>query len=189
MPVFGGGKFWLNDPRPEDFDIGVVAHSSSMICRFNGHVSKHYSVAQHSVLCSYQCDNEEEALEMLFHDGEEPYTGDIITPFKRLFIPNYHTIQDKILKAMGQKFGFVWKGMSPKMEEIDRRMLVTEVYSLIPKRMRKNWEGYLTHKAYDFKIKPWSSKKAKNEFLNRYWELTHGRNISITLRSPISQCG
>ena len=180
MPIFGGGKFWLKEPEPQDFDIGVIAHALSMICRFNGHVKTHYSVAQHSVLASEKCSNKEDALKMLFHDGGEAYTGDIITPLKK-YLTNYEEIESNILIAMGKKFGFIWDGMKPEMKEIDKRLLATEVASLVPKKCQKNWSLHLKFQPYDMKIVPWSRKKSKDLFLKRYWELTNGKNIQGAL--------
>jgi hypothetical protein len=34
---------------PEDVDIRDIAHATAMQCRYNGHVTKFYSVAEHMV--------------------------------------------------------------------------------------------------------------------------------------------
>jgi hypothetical protein len=54
IQTFSGRRFYPADPRPDDMDIGDVAHALSMVCRFNGHVRFHYSVAQHAVLSAWQ---------------------------------------------------------------------------------------------------------------------------------------
>lgn len=80
--TYTGKKFYPFNPRIEDICIEDIAHSLSLICRFQGHLPEHYSVAQHSVLVSYLVPIELR-LEGLLHDAAEAYIGDIIRPIKR----------------------------------------------------------------------------------------------------------
>ena len=45
-----GIYFNFNDPVVEDISILDIAHSLSNQCRFTGHTSEFYSVAEHSML-------------------------------------------------------------------------------------------------------------------------------------------
>jgi len=47
-----GVAFPIPDFTPEDFDIYVIAHALSNICRFSGHATRFYSVGQHSYMVS-----------------------------------------------------------------------------------------------------------------------------------------
>ena len=66
--TFTGRKFWVLDPQPEDVNIIDIAHALAMKVRFNGHVSRFYSVAQHSVLVAEQ---QEQRREDAAYENEE----------------------------------------------------------------------------------------------------------------------
>ena len=53
LQTYTGKIFDFNDIRPEVIDIIDIAHALSNVCRWGGHCSKFYSVAEHSILCSY----------------------------------------------------------------------------------------------------------------------------------------
>src|SRR5689334_10911717 len=79
MTTFSGEPFWPLDPQPEDIRIVDIAHALSLQCRFNGHTKFHYSVAQHSLIMSFNVPLQF-ALEALLHDAAEAYIGDLIRP-------------------------------------------------------------------------------------------------------------
>jgi len=49
IQTHSGKRFDLLDPAPEMVDVGDIAHALGMICRFTGHCSRPYSVAEHCV--------------------------------------------------------------------------------------------------------------------------------------------
>ena len=59
METWTGGRFSLREPRPEDVDILDIAHALGHVTRYTGHVSAHYSVAEHSILVSQLVPDEE----------------------------------------------------------------------------------------------------------------------------------
>lgn len=167
MTTYTGGMFWLLDPRPSEVCIEDIAHALSLICRYNGHIKQFYSVAQHCVLVSKHCDGGD-ALYGLLHDSAEAYTGDIISPLKKL-LPNYKVIEERILTAVYKKFGL--KNSDKRKQRIkvwDNILLATEVKELIPYKYL-NWKMVEPH---NIKIRPcWSPKKAERLFLKRFNEL------------------
>lgn len=74
------------DPDPDVIRIDDIAHALSLICRYNGHVDHHYSVAQHSLeVVRFLQDKGAPTsvqLEGLLHDAAEAYMGDLASPLK-----------------------------------------------------------------------------------------------------------
>lgn len=82
-----GRKFYPLDPRFQEVNIEDVAHALSMKVRFNGHVQRYYSVAQHSVHVSrilerWHPKRRDLAMWGLLHDAAEAYLADIPRPMK-----------------------------------------------------------------------------------------------------------
>ncbi len=79
------GKMFPYDRVTADcIDIRDIGHALSHLCRFTGHTSMFYSVAQHSLLVSEKMQGGPEAkLAGLLHDATEAYTNDLSTPLKK----------------------------------------------------------------------------------------------------------
>jgi hypothetical protein len=76
-----GQKFDLANPNADMVHPADIAHSLSMQCRFNGHTSSFYSVAQHCYLVADLVPAEHQ-LAALLHDATEAYVGDMVRPLK-----------------------------------------------------------------------------------------------------------
>ncbi len=76
-----GRAFPLLGATAADVDWLDVAESLSKICRFNGHTTHFYSVAQHCVLVADMLEPDLR-LHGLLHDAHEAYIGDHTTPMK-----------------------------------------------------------------------------------------------------------
>lgn len=87
MLTASGRRFYLWDPDPADIVWSDIGHALENLCRFNGHTSLLYTVAEHSVrVCRLVREwggNREEQLAGLLHDASEAYFGDIPRPLKR----------------------------------------------------------------------------------------------------------
>lgn len=165
MQTYSGRQFWPLDPRPEEVCIEDIAHALSLICRFNGHCERFYSVAEHSVLVSLVVPKEI-ALWALLHDASEAYIADIIRPAKR-FITGYAELEEKIMASVCARFGLPAK-MPPAVKRADNAVLADEARSIM-KNSASAWAlpeppagtcptGLLPHKAEEF-------------FLARYYDL------------------
>jgi 5'-deoxynucleotidase YfbR-like HD superfamily hydrolase len=99
-----------------DVELDDVAQSLSHLCRFTGHTSAFYSVAEHSVICSCVAPKLLPADERfaplagfvarlgLLHDAHEAYLGDIATPLKRFF-PGLDDVKARVDAAIFERFG------------------------------------------------------------------------------------
>jgi hypothetical protein len=68
--------------KPADVCVEDVAHSLSLICRFGGHCSSFFSVAEHSIMVAQRVPPKFR-LTALLHDATEAYLGDMVRPVKR----------------------------------------------------------------------------------------------------------
>lgn len=181
MQTYTGNRFFPLDPRPDDFNLLDIAHSLSMQCRYNGHVTNFYSVAEHSVLVSQVIEQETEnrglALWGLLHDASETYIGDMVRPLK-LSLSEFSMIENKILWAMGEAFNLQLAGQvgsetaCPIPEEVaavDTRILVDEKNTLMAATLHR-WDvqGIMPTGAV---IQMWSPENAEKAFIQRFEEL------------------
>lgn len=104
--TFTGRQFNFLVLRPEDIAIEDIARSLAMQCRFVGHVSKFYSVAEHSFLASLLVP-QEDARWALLHDAAEAYLADMSRPLKHFTNLGdiYRELEDKVMRVICKKFG------------------------------------------------------------------------------------
>lgn len=112
------------EPTPEMICIEDIAHALSYQCRFGGHLPKFYSVAQHSLNCSYLIEDKALKLEALLHDASEAYLLDIPRPIKS-GLTNYKQIEEGLMRVIFAKFGLLYP-IHEKVKEIDEIMLQLE---------------------------------------------------------------
>ena len=126
--TFTGKKFYVLDVQPEDICIADIAHSLSLQCRYNGHCSQFYSVAEHSVLIALHAMNEghtyPDIMRALMHDAVEAYIGDIPKPVK-LSIPALMKAEDEIEGIIMDKYGLA-RGKADWLEDYDYRITIDE---------------------------------------------------------------
>lgn len=158
--TIGGNLFDYEKPHNNTYHITDIAHALSLITRFNGHIEERYSVAQHSVYCSYKCSN---PMWGLMHDAAEAYVGDIPTPLKRL-LPCFSEKEEEIMAAIQKQFEL---GEPPAdLKLVDRKMLATEASFFAHELIGISEVPYA-----DINCEPWSESEAKIRFLQRFNEL------------------
>ena len=162
--TYTGIHLSFDDFSESMINIEDIAHALSMTVRFNGHCSRFYSVAEHSVLVSHLVDPEY-ALEGLLHDASEAYLGDVAKPLKNL-LPDYQIIEGRFENVIAQKFNltFPW----PKtVKEVDGRLLADEAIEFHP-TYKNDWG---IGEPFDVEVIGYNPDKAKELFLNRYYKL------------------
>ncbi|MCU5775196.1 HD family hydrolase [Winslowiella arboricola] len=113
----------FNAVSADSICIEDIACALSNICRFTGHLPDFYSVAQHSVACSYQVPAGF-AFEALMHDAAEAYCNDISAPLKAL-LPDYRAIEGRVDAVIRAKYNLPL-AMSQPVKYADLIMLATE---------------------------------------------------------------
>jgi 5'-deoxynucleotidase YfbR-like HD superfamily hydrolase len=140
------------EPTLEMIQIEDIAHALASLPRFGGHLNKHYSVAQHSVMCAMRATSIEDKKAALLHDGSEAYMLDIPTPIKAK-LPDYKMYENNLMLKIAEKFNFEYP-LSDNVHKIDREMLLLE------------WDNLVVNENDEFEC--WDHAKAKEEFLECY---------------------
>ncbi len=107
ISTYTGIRFYPAQPDAEGICIEDIAHALSLLCRGNGHVSKYWSIAQHSILCAREAAARELpdrlVLACLLHDAGECYLSDVPRPFKRE-LPRYRELEDRLIDLIYNRF-------------------------------------------------------------------------------------
>jgi uncharacterized protein len=162
--LYSGKKFDLLNPNLEGITIEEVAHGLSQINRWTGQTTKPLSVAEHLCNCCDMCPDEHK-LGALTHDVPEDFCNDVSKPLKNC-LPDYQKIERNIEMSVAEQWNLPYPH-HPVVKIVDNCMMVTEGIQLI-KNFEKEKYDYIP---YDIKIKCWSPRRAKKEFLKRYYKL------------------
>lgn len=162
MQTASGRMFWPMDPRPGEVHIDDIAYGLSNLCRFGGHCTHFYSVAQHSVYVSYQVPSEH-ALCALLHDATEAYCVDVPRPIKR-FLAGYRDIETRIWHAVAARFNLPLE-MPECVHAADNAVLLAEKDQImLPSPAPWSVPG----EAAKVTIVRWTPGNARRMFLRRY---------------------
>lgn len=164
----------LVDPDPENLHIEDIATALSRICRFGGHSSAFYSVAQHSILVTALVPQECQKAALL-HDAAEAYLGDVIKPLKVLLGAAYKQLEDRFETAIYRKYGVqISSVVKAEVKQADMLMLEMEHEALIlqsPGRLNgmmhnTAWEWYDENGKW-----AWDSETAREIFMQVFNQL------------------
>lgn len=175
MLLQSGRHFTHTQPQIDQVDIDDIAHALSMQCRYGGHTSRFYSVAEHCCYVSDYCPYDIK-LWGLLHDASEAYLVDIPRPVKVL-LSNYAEMESKIMDCVALRYGLS-KEMPKEVKLWDNRVLITEMLAIMPE------PDFIVQQKYpaidDLYINCWSPEQAKMEFIYRFNGLyNHCRDIAL----------
>jgi 5'-deoxynucleotidase YfbR-like HD superfamily hydrolase len=162
LQTYTGVMFDLMNPQPDKIVIDDIAHALANTCRWNGHTSQYFSVAQHCCMM-WDAAPTEYKLTYLLHDGEEAYWGDIISPIKSILkevCPDLYNRMVNLRMMILEKYNALPENECSKL--MDYEHLQWEYHNLI-KTPRDAMElRNCTNMC-------WLPLRAKNEFLERFY--------------------
>lgn len=192
MQTHSGTALDLSRPDPSDVRLHDVAHALAHLCRYNGHTSRHYSVAEH---CCHVADYLEDrsavvyrhlglaggglgaelALAGLLHDASEAYVGDLTFPMQQALGADARIA----VRGMHDR---VWWAISAALHVptfidihatavkwVDRQILLDERNALMGEPPRP-WD--VPGEPLGVTIRGWSAATAKGQWLVRYARLS-----------------
>lgn len=141
MQTASGKQYWPLDPRAEEVDPVDIAHHLSLLCRYCGASSRHYSVAEHTlgvlrvgvreadrILPGIGRFNSVFQIALLLHDAAEAYCHDLIRPIKRS-ITGYAGIESQNFHAICERFDLQVADLAmfnDLVKQADNAMLLAE---------------------------------------------------------------
>ena len=183
ITTYTGKRFFPIAPESDKIDITDIAHSLSMHCRGNGHVTTFFSVAQHCILCAKEAlargYSDRIALACLLHDAAESYLSDVPRPLKKE-IPSYNEYESAILDLVYEKYlgSILTDSEKELVRVIDDDMLYFDLAVLLketPDSPRPD-----VHIEPDYTFVPFS--EVEDEYLQLF------ENISKKLNYAVDKC-
>lgn len=179
-----GIRFELLAPTADMVHPGDIAFSLARLCRFNGHTSKHYSVAEHCFR-AHELVEPEHQLVTLLHDATEAYIGDMVRPLKhamreyaasRGVLDVYAQIEHRVWLAICERFDLEPE-LPDQVKEADMYMLAVERRDLMPAHPDA-WDCIQGIELPAWRIKPWSAEEARDRYFQRLMELLRSSKLT-----------
>jgi uncharacterized protein len=123
------------EPDPAAIRIEDIAHALSNQCRWTGHTSRFYSVAEHSLGVS-RLVPDHLALSALLHDASEAYLADLARPIKKAagLGEVYLEVEAGLEHAIAERFGTLADPLGHELiKAADEDMLWAEAKLLLPR--------------------------------------------------------
>lgn len=154
LHTHAGLAFDLVEPRVEQVSLRDVAHALSNLCRFTGHASRFYSVAEHSVHVSRRVAADVGRLGLprravwcaLMHDAHEAYLGDVASPIKAAMSAmggtSWTSFERGVERCVRERFDCAFErdsSIASAVLEADLRMLATEAPQVLPWPPPRDW--------------------------------------------------
>lgn len=152
MTLYSGKRFYPSRIGELEVDIEDIAHALSLLCRFAGHTSKHYSVAEHCVRVAthLRISGSSRPVQLLglLHDATEAYVVDLPSPIKHLpEMKSYRDLEDAIAERIGKRFGLSPLGHA-QVKAADLYLLDYESEEFLGSEGRAGWKAEFAEARY-----------------------------------------
>jgi len=173
-----GGRFYPEDPMPEEVFISDIANGLALDCRYSGQgrVDRFYSVAEHSVLMARHAYAvlkwaPMEALAVLLHDASEAFLNDLSRAVKHAVGPGYSDLEDRIGRVIDRVFNVTEARLrlEKQIKSLDRCMVPLEKAAIM--RHPQPWAFDQFQPLRGVVIECWTPAVAKRQFLETYVSL------------------
>ena len=101
--TFTGKEVDILNPTEKMICMEDISHGLANICRFGGHLNRHYSVAMHTLLVMDLAPVHLKQAALL-HDASEAYLGDVIKPVKHILGKVYADLETNWTNVICSKF-------------------------------------------------------------------------------------
>lgn len=200
IETFTGRFVDVLNPKPETIVMDDIAHALAMTCRYGGHISKFYSVAEHCVLVTrlvkWMLEHDDtphtadykrvQMANALLHDASEAYLGDVVAPLKYALregmMPHdknvgYDSLTERMDVAVFEALGAPRLKISPLIQICDLWALKIEATHLTHTGGANwRWPGQLPcgghpPRGMDFREMGQSPFAARQQFVNAWEEV------------------
>lgn len=189
LNLASGATFRPFDPDPEAIDPTDVAHALANKCRWNGHPTRFYSVADHSLrvwrlvrnwngarsynpaLVDIELDDVNAELWALLHDAGEFVLPDVPSPLKA-YCPELCEAERRILAAVAVRFDLP-RSIRSDVKQADRVLMSTEARDLM--RLDVTVEPYAPYKPLAEAIEPMLPAVAFRLYVSKLFQLLRER--------------
>lgn len=148
VETFSGQFVDVANPDPQTIKLQDVAHALSQTCRYGGHCTSFYSVAEHAVFVSIRIarrgGSKFEQIAALHHDDAEAYLGDVPRPMKPLLGDAYGQMTERMDEAIliGLDLPLAPDDLhTAAIKDADNWALFVEARHLLPSQGKGWWDG------------------------------------------------
>ena len=144
IQTYSGLKFHIFHPSPEEVSLRDIAKALAQSCRFNGHTTQFYSVAEHctivaEALIQIGVESPDMILQALLHDSAEAYISDIPKPVKTHLSPEMMQIENRILSVIMSKYSLPFP-IHTTIQATDVAILLVEKMTVLSHHVYWGWE-------------------------------------------------
>jgi hypothetical protein len=185
IQTYSGAKLFPLHPGVEDIWLLDIAHALSMLCRYNGHCLRFYSVAEHSVHIVRYLRKKGYSNSMLaralLHDAPEYALCDITKPVKNEIV-GYDEIEHRLAATIMERFGCPDTYCHFPVKAADVAILADELTQNMSDPPAP-WV-YNTEKPLNIHLQYWSPLRAKYEFIKEFSRIFHWDYMALKY-SPV----